>query len=104
MNNKFDLLKKQYLVILKEMTRYGSSSNRPQIRQLNNILEFIDEVNIGEVTDEVLEALRRMNNSLYPPHGGLGEFYIWVDDFDERMKLNESLDKARDFTWKTLNT
>ncbi|MBC1372695.1 hypothetical protein HB847_10000 [Listeria booriae] len=56
------------------------------------------------MTDEVVEALRRISNSLYPPYGGLGEFYIWVDDFDERMKLNESLDKARDFTWKTLNT
>lgn len=86
------------------MTRYGSSSNRPQISQLKNILEFIDKVNSGEVTDEVFEELRRMNNSLYPPHGGLGEFYIWADDFDERMKLNESLDKARDFTWNTLNT
>ncbi|EUJ43395.1 hypothetical protein HB825_05305 [Listeria booriae] len=101
--DKLDLLKEQYLVILKEMTRYGSSSNRPQIRQIKNILEFIDDVKNGEITDEVFEELRRMNDSLYPPHGGLGEFYIWADDFDERMKLNEPLDKARDFTWNTLN-
>ncbi|MBC1317293.1 hypothetical protein [Listeria booriae] len=101
--DKLDLLKEQYLVILKEMTRYGSSSNRPQIRQIKNILEFIDDVKNGEITDEVFEELRRMNDSLYPPHGGLGEFYIWADDFDERMKLNEPLDKASDFTWNTLN-
>lgn len=36
-----------------------------------------------------------MNESLYPPRGGLGEFYVWDDDYDKRIDLNEPIDKAK---------
>ena len=49
-----------------------------------------------------MTQIKTMNESLYPPRGGLGEFYVWDDDYDKRIDLNEPIDKAKSITWEIL--
>lgn len=93
------LLRKQYTVLLDTLIKYGNQSN---ISQITTIRLILDKLNTNE--NEVnLDEIRKLNDSLYPPRGGLGDFYIWADDFDTRLQLNESSDKAKAVTWEILN-
>lgn len=98
--DKIDTLKIQYVILLENLIKYGDDSNNPQISTIKLILDKLDSC----VDNASLEEIRKLNNSLYPPRGGLGEFYIWDSDYDKRMKLNEPIDKAKDITWNILNT
>ncbi|ALS02416.1 hypothetical protein ATZ33_13775 [Enterococcus silesiacus] len=97
---KISILKTQYHILLESLILYGDYSNTPQISTIRLILDKLDKCkNIDD-----LEEIRKINDSLYPPRGGLGEFYIWDNDYDKRMLLNEPIDKAKDITWNILNT
>ncbi|MFJ7934399.1 hypothetical protein [Sporosarcina sp. NPDC096371] len=96
-------LSKQYSVILKTLLEHGDSSITPQINQIKSILDVLKIMPSDESEDIIIEKVRKMNDFLYPPRGGLAEFYIWSDDFDERIKLNEPLDIAKQTTWNILN-
>jgi len=50
----------------------------------------------------LLEDLRRMNNTLYPPRGGLSDFFIWPNDFSERVRLNGTLNNIEENIWRIL--
>lgn len=57
-----------------------------------------DQKNIRKTLTEV----RLFYKSLYPPHGGLSDFFIWRDDFDERVKVNQPLESVQDEIWRLL--
>lgn len=97
-------LKKEYKNLLDILDEYGGVSVRPQINQIKDILDLLESFSSNNVDDTVLDELRKMNDVLYPPRDGLSEFYIWSDDFDERMKLNKPLDRAKKIIWKLLNS
>lgn len=48
--------------------------------------------------DVVLQAYK----SLYPPKGGLSDFYIWDDDYQKRCGLNEPLERIHKNLWNLL--
>ena len=50
-----------------------------------------NQVDLNETFNEVSENYYRM----YPPRGGLTEFFIWREDFDERLKANHLLDHIK---------
>lgn len=94
-----NLLRKQYQLLLAALIKHGNQSNAPQLSTIRLIL---DKLNRNE--EEVnLDEIRQINDDLYPPRGGLGEFYIWDDDYETRMGLNEPIDKAKAITWEILN-
>ncbi|MGG5342512.1 hypothetical protein [Enterococcus sp. AZ192] len=98
--DKISILKTQYQVLLESLILYGDASNNPQISTIKLILDKLDKCN----DIDYLEEIRKLNDSLYPPRGGLGEFYIWDNDYDKRILINEPIDKAKDITWDILNT
>jgi hypothetical protein len=51
---------------------------------------------------KMLEEIKEIYKSLYPPHGGLTDFFIWRDDIEERRKENNCLDKISDELWNML--
>ncbi|MEI3614715.1 hypothetical protein [Pseudogracilibacillus sp. SO30301A] len=40
-----------------------------------------------------------MHEALFPPRGGLSEFFIWSNDFDERLRINKPLEEVRRKLW-----
>ena len=46
----------------------------------------------------VLDAYK----SLYTGRAGLTEYYIWDNDYDKRMKLNEPLERIRNDLWEIM--
>lgn len=92
------ILKAQYRILLEGLIEYGDSSNKPQISIIKSILDKLETVDGDD-----LEEIRKMNDSLYPPRGGVGEFFIWDSDYDKRVLLNGPIDKAKQITWTILN-
>jgi hypothetical protein len=101
--NKIEELIKQYKVILKSLLQYGDASNKPQINQICLIVDLLEESRNTESEDTLLNRIKKLNDILYPPRGGLEESYIWSDDFDKRIELNKPLDHAKERTWNILN-
>lgn len=46
-----------------------------------------------------MQELRKMHEALFPPRGGLSEFFIWSNDFDERLRINKPLEEVRRKLW-----
>ncbi|WP_088840903.1 hypothetical protein [Listeria sp. ILCC797] len=93
----FNVLKKQFLVIYCAVKQYGDSTNNPQLAILEELLAELDKDNPD------VKLLEELNHSLYPPYAGLSEFFIWDDDFDKRIELNNPVDNAKRITWEMLN-
>lgn len=43
----------------------------------------------------VLPEVRRLYRSMFPPHGGLSEFYIWDDDMAVRRRKNAAYEDVK---------
>ncbi|MGX4669007.1 hypothetical protein JNUCC74_07310 [Cerasibacillus sp. JNUCC 74] len=99
--NQLNELKNQFLIIIDVLRKYGDNSNKPQILIIEEILNILES---NEEDMIKFEKIKVLNNKLYPPRGGLGEFFIWDDDFDKRIEKNEVLEYAKGFTWKILNS
>ena len=46
----------------------------------------------GASQEELLDVLREQYKELFPPKGGLSEFYRWSEDFQERERLNREVE------------
>lgn len=70
------------------------------IRKLvKNTVEVLDSDESESFKSEyVLDAYK----SLYTGRAGLTEYYIWDNDYDKRMKLNEPLERIRDDLWEIM--
>lgn len=97
--DKIIILQEQYQLLLEYLTKYGNSSLNPQISNIKLILEILNKDKNGTNLDNI----REINDSLYPPRGGLSEFFIWDNDYEKRVLLNEPVDRAKEITWDILN-
>lgn len=85
----------------KTIQKYGEKYYLSQIKALYDIVQCIDaDMDEKEKTKYILDRYR----VLYPPHGGLSEFYIQDDDFATRLKLNEPLDALKEDLWKIIKS
>ena len=50
---------------------------------INRIIDKIDGIDINNLEEGLIDIQRDYKN-LYPARGGVSEFYIWNDDFNER--------------------
>jgi hypothetical protein len=91
--------------LLEILEKEGKGEVNFAVKELRYVTDLLtncigDEGNCDEKT---LEEVKSIYKSLYPPHGGLTDFFIWREDFDERKKLNDFLDKISDELWKLLS-
>ncbi len=49
-----------------------------------------------------LLEVREMYKTFFPSHGGLTDFYIWRDEFEEHKRINQTYDSTKKDTWKLL--
>ena len=66
------------------------------VRNTVSVLES-DESNTFKA-DYAVEVYK----NLFTGRAGLTEYYIWDDDYEKRVKLNEPLDKIRSELWKIM--
>lgn len=78
---------------------YGKKYNVCQIRVLSDIIHCINSNMDEEEKEKYILGKCRL---LYPPQGGLNDFYIHNDDFAIRLKLNEPLDRLKEDLWNII--
>lgn len=85
---------------LKELVKmYGGKHYKIQIGIIENIINCIH----SDLSDyEKSEYVIRRYKNLFPPYGGLSDFYIHHDSYDERLKLNKPLDEINDKLWSII--
>ena len=89
-------LREIFLQLGKLVQKYGKNYYTIQIKAISDIIKCIDsEENEKEKTEYILDRYK----ILYPSKGGLSDFYIYDDDFQTRLKLNEPLDELKDKLW-----
>ncbi|WBW96135.1 hypothetical protein [Oceanirhabdus sp. W0125-5] len=81
--------------------KYGDNTINNQKKIIKRLIDKIDSIDISNFEERFIEIQRDYKN-LYPVRGGLSEFYIWNDDFNERQKLNKPLSKIRERLWEIL--
>ena len=85
-----------FLQLGKLVQKYSENYYTIQIKAISDIIKCIDsEENEKEKTEYILDRYK----ILYPSKGGLSDFYIYDDDFQTRLKLNEPLDELKDKLW-----
>ena len=78
---------------------YGGKEYKIQQRIIKDIIGCIDS-DLTIVEKEVY--IIRSYKSLYPKEGGLSDFFIYHDNYEERLKLNKPLDEIRNCIWKIM--
>jgi hypothetical protein len=92
--NELKLLYKELLLILE---KFGVSSSTNYQKRI--IQETINIIESDLNHEEKVVLIRREYSLLYPPRGGLTEFNIWRDDFEERKRINEPFDIISSRLW-----
>ncbi|WP_025150786.1 hypothetical protein [Bacillus sp. H1a] len=72
-----------------------------EVRYVINILNECQNNNYIDF-DDVINEIKLIYNNLYPPRGGLSDFFIWKADFNECVKANEPLGRIGDELWEML--
>jgi len=75
-------LERNAFIIRKGLTKNELGQN---IRVLEDVLS--NNLDPAEA-QEVLAQIKTSFKSMYPPRGGLSEFFIWREDYEERLKAN----------------
>ena len=96
-------------VLYSEKLKILETNNNGQINyQITEIKYIIGELNqciasnyINSV--DTITEIKSVHKSLYTPRGGLSEFFIWKNDFDERVKANKPLARIKDELWNMLS-
>ncbi|GLV66925.1 hypothetical protein Bmyc01_55940 [Bacillus mycoides] len=66
-----------------------------EVRYVINILNECQNNNYIDF-DDVINEIKLTYSNLYPPRGGLSDFFIWKADFNERVRANEPLGRIGD--------
>ena len=89
-------LYKQFLLVLEkegdDQVHYAINIIHDDLEQLEGFIKLnVDE----KINIELFNKIKENYESLYPPRGGLTEFFIWREDFDERFTENEKLNNLK---------
>ena len=69
-----------------------------RIQECLSILQSKEELNDKTKLTEV----KSIYHSSHIGYSGFSEYFIWREDFDERVKANKRLDEIRDEIWNIL--
>lgn len=85
-----------YRKLLSIIEKYGEEELNSQKSTVRDIVDFIGDIDYREKECENdFQVIKKMHESMFPPRGGLSNFFIWSNDYDERIRLNDPLDKVR---------
>jgi hypothetical protein len=84
-----DLFKKLLYILATE----GDNELNYSKNELSANIMLLEEVLGKEKADrnEIFATIKESYQSMYPPHGGLSDFFVWREDFEERRKANQPL-------------
>lgn len=103
MDNKETIqeIKQLFEELLAIVEKYGDKTILNQESIIRHTLAIIDSQDTDDYELEIID-IQREYKKLYPARGGLSEFYIWRDDFEERLAVNEPLSKITKRLWELL--
>lgn len=75
---------------------------------LRGILAIIEklELSLNNNESQSVDYLRDACDTwktMYKGNGSFSDYYIWHDDFEQRVKLNKPLDSIRENIWSIIN-
>lgn len=86
-----------YIELEEVLRKYGDNSILNQYQLVKTAISILESsAELEEKYNEVADIYK----ALYPARGGLSEFYIWKDDFDERMAINEPFTRIKEELWE----
>jgi len=90
--------------LLKILEREGKGEVDFAIKEVKYIVEILNDCILNNYCEDnkTIKEVKEIHSSLYPPKGGLSEFFVWRNDFDERIKINDYLDNIKEELWKLL--
>lgn len=75
---------------------YGENEYNIQKKMILDIIKCIEsDMNSNEKKNYIVCAYK----NLFPPRGGLSEFYIENENFDTRVLLNKPIDEIKENLW-----
>jgi hypothetical protein len=93
-----ELMENQLLDLYKRLLTILVKHREPEIEYVINkvsaIIVFLEE-NRDSVKSEDLKKISKVHRTFYPPRGGLSDFFIWREDYKERVKANDELDQIK---------
>lgn len=106
MNSKIIKLNDLLQQLLVELKNEESNDNSFIINQVTYSLVLINDYlcNLNENKDEkqLFDQLREIYKGINHPRVGLSDYFIWREDFGERVKVNKSLDEIKENLFKLL--
>lgn len=90
------------LVVILELNNDGDIDH--PISEVKYIIHLLNQLKDNNYTasDAVMNEIKSIHKRIYPPRGGLSDFFIWKSDFDERVKANEPFEKISKELWEIL--
>ncbi|MGF2715287.1 hypothetical protein [Bacillus mycoides] len=82
-------------VVLEENKKGDIDYQISEVRYVINILNECPNNNNIDF-DDVINEIKLIYSNLYPPSGGISDFFIWKADFNERVKANGPLGRIGD--------
>jgi hypothetical protein len=97
--DKLTSLRELYIKLLQILVKEGNDEVVYAIRVLRRGISDLENglLNSQDINlDNLFDNLFRDYKSMYPPRGGLTDFFIWRDNFEERVAANKPLDSIKD--------
>lgn len=91
-----DIIKKLFTELRDYLALQQGNSIINMLRLVKNTVNVLES---GESEAFKSEYVLESYKSLYTERAGLTEYYIWDNDYDTRMKLNEPLERIRIDLW-----
>lgn len=105
MMNERHLITKENLVKLKNLLEkllqiLQKEGDEDVYYAKNELIKNIDYLNKSLILkynnyNDVFNEAKKNYKNMYHPHGGLSDFFIWRDNFDERVKVNKPLENIK---------
>jgi hypothetical protein len=86
----------QLKLILKNENEKEAQNIINQLEVGLRIIEEFEGDTYGGELSELYKDLERIYININQPHIGLSDYFIWKDDYEERIKANEDLDTIKD--------
>ncbi|EUJ53504.1 hypothetical protein [Listeria fleischmannii] len=85
--------------LLPLLEKYNDGRINYQIKELKFLKELLRS---DAKENEKNSELRQASKSLFPPQGGLTDFYVWKEDGSERIALNKPIDELTNLLWNLI--
>lgn len=81
------------------LINYNDSSIASSKKMVGNAVDILESDESDDIKKKYIIEIYKL---LYTGRGGLTEYYIWDNDYEIRMKLNEPLERIRNDLWSIM--